>query len=373
MKYFTKKLLVASVSLAAATGAWAADKTPTLGDVLNASGVSVDGYIDYSHNHLSTNPGTPSYRVFDTEQSGFNLQMLDLRISSLPSNGFGGLAELNYGSDAQVIHSLGTNGFTGANPTSTSSFDVSQAYLQYAAGPLSVMAGKFVTLAGAEVIRSPDDVNFSRSFLFGYAIPFTHTGVRATYAPSDSLKFMAGINNGWDLAKQSARPSTSGKTAELGVSANPSKMLSLAAAYYNGKEQGVTGPDTRTVLDLVATVNATDALSFVLNYDNGQQDKGTATGGKAKWNGLAGYVNYTFTDQWRLSFRTEKFDDKDGFRTGTAQKLKENTLTVAYMPAKSLELRAEYRKDKSDKNVFTEGSNTKGTQNSLGLEALYKF
>lgn len=361
---FRKTILAVSLS-ACAGAAMAADKIPTLGDVLKASGINVDGYIDYSHNHLSTNTGTPSFRIFDTEHSGFNLQMLDLRISSLPSSGIGGLVELNYGPDANVIAAAGTN--------NTDETDVSQAYLQYATGPFSVMAGKFVTLAGAEVIRSPDDVNFSRSFLFGYAIPFTHTGVRAAYAPSDSLKFTAGINNGWDLWKQSARPGTSGKTAELGVSANPSKMLSLAAAYYNGKEQGTTGSGTRTLLDLVATINATDALSFVLNYDNGQQDKGTATGGKAKWNGLAGYVNYTLTDQWRLSFRTEKFDDKDGFKTGTKQKLKENTLTVAYMPAKSLELRAEYRKDKSDKNVFTENSSTKGTQNSLGLEALYKF
>ncbi|MHB8534342.1 MAG: outer membrane beta-barrel protein [Sulfuricaulis sp.] len=357
---------ILAVSLTACTGVtMAADKVPTLGEVLKVSGIDVDGYIDYSHNHLSTNTGTPSYRIFDTEHSGFNLQMLDLRVSSLPSSGIGGLVELNYGPDANVIASAGTN--------NTDEMDVQQAFIQYATGPFSVIAGKFVTLAGAEVIRSTDDTNYSRSFMFGYAIPFAHTGLRASYAPSDSLKFTAGINNGWDLLKQSARPSTTGNTAELGVSANPSKMFSLAAAYYNGKEQGVTGPDTRSLLDLVATVNATDALSFVLNYDNGQQDKGTATGGKAKWNGLAGYVNYTFTDQWRLSFRTEKFDDKDGFRTGTTQKLKENTLTVAYMPAKSLELRAEYRKDKSDKNVFTEGSGTKSTQNSIGLEALYKF
>jgi len=40
------------------------------------------------------------------------------------------------------------------------------------------MAGKFVTLAGSEVIWSPSNSNFSRSILFG-AIPFTHTGVRA--------------------------------------------------------------------------------------------------------------------------------------------------------------------------------------------------
>ncbi|MHB8743763.1 MAG: outer membrane beta-barrel protein [Sulfuricaulis sp.] len=374
-----RRTVLFAATISACTGAMAADKIPTLGDVLQASGISVDGYFDVSHNDLSTSPGSNTYRVFDTERRGFNLQMLDLRASSLPADGFGGLAELNYGSDAQVIHSFGTNGFTGT-PATTSSFDVSQAYMQYATGPFSVQAGKFVTLAGAEVIRSPDDTNFSRSYLFGYAIPFTHTGVRGNYAPSDAYKFTLGFNNGWDVARKSGEvaaangQTANGATTELGVSATPAKWVSLSGAYYNGSESiGTTTPGIRDVLDLVATFNVTDALNFVLNYDNGKQEHGTSSGGDAKWNGVAGYANYQFTDQWRLSFRTEKFDDKNGYRTGTTQTLKENTLTVAYIPAKSMELRAEYRKDKSDKNVFTDNGNLKATQNSIGLEALYKF
>jgi hypothetical protein len=43
------------------------------------------------------------------------------------------------------------------------------------------------------------------------------------------------------------------------------------------------------------------------------------------------------------------------------------------MPSKNVELRAELRKDKSDQSVFTEGGTTKKSQDSLGLEAIYKF
>jgi len=43
------------------------------------------------------------------------------------------------------------------------------------------------------------------------------------------------------------------------------------------------------------------------------------------------------------------------------------------MAAKSLELRGEYRKDKSDKNVFTESGSLQKSQSSLGFEAIYKF
>jgi hypothetical protein len=368
---FRKTILAASLS-ACAGAAMAADKVPTLGEVLKASDIAVTGYIDFSHNNLSTDAGSNTYRVFDTERRGFNLQMVDLSVGYLPANGFGGFAQLNGGSDARVIASAGTS--------NADDFEVQEAYLQYANGSFSVIGGKFATLAGAEVIESPANTNFSRSIMFGYAIPFTHTGLRAAYAVNDAVNVKVGLNNGWDVMKESAQTAASngqlasGKTLELGVSGSPVKMFSYAVAYYSGNESlGQTEPAERKVLDVVATINATDALSFVLNYDKGEQDKVATAGTKAKWNGLAGYVNYKFSNQWRLSFRTESFDDKNGYRTGTTQKLKENTLTLAHMPAGNLELRAEYRKDKSDKNVFTESGSLKKTQNSLGLEALYKF
>jgi len=47
------------------------------------------------------------------------------------------------------------------------------------------------------VIWSPSNANYSRSLLFG-SVPFTHTGVRGTFAVGDTLNLIAGINNGWD-------------------------------------------------------------------------------------------------------------------------------------------------------------------------------
>lgn len=374
---FRKTILAVSVSACSGL-AMAADKTPTMGEVLKASGVTVSGYIDYSYNDLSTDQGSNTYRSYDTERRGFNLQMVDLSVGYLPASGFGGFGELNYGSDAKT---------NAAAASSTADYtDVQQAYLQYASGPFTVMAGRYDTLAGAEVIQAPSNANFSRSFLF-YTEPAFHTGVRASYAASDALKFTAGVNNGWNVNKKSLKTtvgtpaqSPTGNTLELGVSGTPAKILSLSAAYYNGQESStpfgtaLSKAGTRSLLDLVATINATDALSFVLSYDTGKQQYGaTTTGGDAKWNGTAGYANYKFSDMWRVSLRTESFSDKNGAATGTTQKLKETTLTVGYAPASSLELRAEYRKDKSDKDVFTESGSLKKTQNSLGLEALYKF
>ncbi len=371
-----KKLLAAAVvgAFALPGAVFAADPpakpaVPTLDQVLEASGVSLGGYIDTAYSHLSGTglftSGTAN-RVFDTEPSSFNLHQAAITVAKQPKEGFGGLVNLTAGRDAKVIHAFDTN--------TESQFDVTQAFAQYATGPLTVIAGKYVTLAGAEVIASPSDVNYSRSILFGYAIPFTHTGLRATYAVSDMLSLIGGVNNGWDDIKDTNKQ----KTLELGLTLAPNKSLSFAAVDYVGTEQ-VAGPlDTtqgkRNVLDLVGTWTATDKLSVTLNYDYGSQENAVAGTSKAKWTGLAAYANYQFTDTWRLSVRGEYFNDKNGYRTGVVQKWKEGTITLAYLPTKSMEIRGELRGDKSDQSSFlkSDGSASK-TQSSYGVEAIYKF
>lgn len=368
MKNLSRWLLTAGVAVFFAAGAAvAAEKTPTLGDVLKASGLAVTGFIDVSYTNFDHD--APLLHVFDREPDSFNLHVVDVAVAHQPASGWGGFAQVDFGPDANVFAAAGTG--TGDE------LDVQEAYVQYATGPLTVMGGKFATISGAEVIESPSNLNFSRSFLFGFAIPFTHTGVRATYAASDALKLTAGVNNGWDVLKESASviapggAPADGKTVELGVSANLSKQLALAAALYNGEEPGVTDVDTRSLLDLVLTFNASDALSVVFNYDRGEQDKGTAAGGTANWDGWAGYVNFKLTDRWRVAGRTERFKDEDGFRTGASQTLKEVTATLAYAPTANSEVRFEVRQDDSNLRFFNGG--TDDSQRLFGIEAIYKF
>lgn len=389
MAHLRRTLLAASVAAACASAAMAEDKkmiekpaVPTLGQVMEATGISINGYVDTSYTYLS---GTGSFtsgtanRVFDTERKSFNVHMLDLTLSALPPEGWGGLVNLSAGSDAMVITPVGT---------AADEFDVTQAYVHFATGPWMVIGGKYVTLSGVEVIKSPANTNFSRSILFGYAIPFTHTGVRAYFTPNGSAAspdgkptFIFGINNGWDVLKESQQAAAAdggladGKTLELGFSMAPSKHLSLAASLYSGEESaGAATSDRRDLLDVVATFSVSDALSFVLNFDTARQQAALAGGGDAEWKGLAGYVNYKLGDQWRVSVRAEYFDDQDGFRTGVAQKWKEATATLAYSPSQNTELRAELRYDKSNVSSFNmPDGTTKDNQYSVGLEAIYKF
>ena len=376
MKIEKKTTLVLPI-LMAATAAMAQTTAPAAAPTNQAAGgLEFSGYIDASYNRLSQSnaftSGTAS-RVFDLEQKGAAIQQLAFTLAKQPKEGLGFLLNATFGRDADVINAYGL-GFGKNNK-----IDLTQAFAQYATGPWTVIGGKYVTLAGAEVIKSPANPNFSRSILFGYAIPFTHSGVRATYEVNDTLSLIGGVNNGWDAFKET----NGAKTLELGLTYAPSKAYSLGVQGYSGKERvgGLinTGPEgTRNLVDLVATFNATEKLTFIVNYDYGSQKNATlaaGNNGNAVWSGIAGYANYQINEQWRVSGRVEFFDDKDGYRTGVAQKWKEATLTVGYLPIKALELRGEIRADSSNVASFadTAGTSSSKSQRSLGLQAIYSF
>ncbi len=366
---------------------------PTLSDMLDASGVAVTGYLDVAFNKMNSTglqQGGVASRIFDTPGavagqnfSNFNLQQAAVIISKAPKEGLGGLVNITAGQDAPGIAATGM-GLGDPNHY----LDLTQAYASYATGPVTVIGGKFATLAGAEVITSPQDKNYSRAWMFGWG-PYTHTGMRATYVASDMVTLIGGVNNGWDQVSQIQ--GSSGKTGELGFVLTASPMFSLATTYLNGKEgstQGLTTAGTigtRSYLDMIGTINATDKLNFVADYANGKQDNVTLTGlaapVTAKWDALALYANYQFTDVWRTSYRHEMFDDKNGFRSGlliggiaTGQKLTSNTLTVGYAVDKKLEFRGEVRFDKSTQNAFVmSNGGVSNTQHSYALEAVYQF
>lgn len=378
-----KKIVLASAVsalFAAPVAAFAQAKPaiPTLGQIFEASGITASGYIDAGYGYLKNGAGFVGQRVFDTNPNSFALNQFGLTMAKQPKEGFGGLVNLTVGRDAEIIHSAPEL----AGPGS-SMFDVTQAYAQWAGGPLTVIAGKFTTLSGTEVIAPTGNMNISRSILFG-SVPFTHTGVRGTWALSDTFSLIAGLNNGWDQLTDSNK----GKTVELGLTANPVKPLNIALSAYSGKENAaqsgaaLAGPDgTRTSVDLVVSYQITDPLSVGIEYLNVQQknyvnltDGSTMTG---KFSGFAGYITYMFTPKFRGTVRLESTDDKDGERFGspaTAQKFKEGTLTVAYLPADSFELRAELRQDQADQKAFSDSAgNTSKSQSSVAFSALYKF
>lgn len=362
--------LVAAAALATPMPgrAWAAGSTAeTLAQMLSASGITESGYIAASYYHSS---GGNTFHQFDTGHDSFQLDQAGLTLAYQPKQGFGALVNVIAGDDAKIV-----NAAESTSGSSNSLFDILQAYVQYVRGNLTVQAGKFTTLAGAEVIAPTGDTNYSRSLLF-FAEPMTHTGVRVTYAVNDSLSVIVGINNGWNYTSVNA----GSKTGEFGIALTPTRSLSITAQAYIGKDP--VDLAKRTFFDTVATYNATSALSFTVSYDWGRQDASAVTSG-GEWDGVAGYVNYQISRQWRVSLRAEELDDRDGFMLGTPQKVKEGTVTFGYDPIPAFELRIEGRYDTSNRPTFTytrlrAGTGTAVTtfsshQTELALQGVYKF
>jgi hypothetical protein len=74
-----------------------------------------------------------------------------------------------------------------------------------------------------------------------------------------------------------------------------------------------------------------------------------------------------------VAVRGELFDDADGYRTGTKQKLTGITLTPEYKISDRLVFRTELRLDGSDQNAFHKRSDTVSSQNTIGANLLYVF
>jgi hypothetical protein len=352
-----------------ALGQAAAPAAPTLDKVLEASGLSLSGYVDTAYQHADRNIETPNFstRVFDSQNNSFVLHQVGLQMAKQPKEGFGGLVNITAGRDAGIIRSF---------DSTDSTFDVTQAYAQYATGALTLMAGKFTTLHGTEVIWSPSNANFSRSILFG-SVPFTHTGVRGVYTMSDKANFTVGVNNGWDQA----RDANKGKTLELGTTITPIKPVSVSASYYGGQEPSpITAVNgRRDSFNLVGTYTPIEPLSLGLEYLRVQQKEALADGSKGKYSGFAGYVSYTFMPKLKGTVRAETFNDKDGLHFTTVpagtpgSKYKEFTLTLAYLAADNFELRGEVRTDRANNPVFTDDSSFSKTLTTFAVQALYKF
>lgn len=315
--------------------------------------------------------GLISNRVFDTVDK--RPQFHNLNLQAAYTGPIGGKLELSFGDDADVINSYPKFG-------TQSSVDVTQAYISFTQGKFTLIGGKFETLAGAEVIESPSNLNFSRSFLFGLAVPFTHTGGRLTYAANDKLSLIAGLNKGWDTTKTiSSNGDNNRLTTELGLAFNPTSAFSLTAQGYNGTV-AVADPAAnrkRSLVDIVGTYHFNPNVEAVINFDSGSETNfALSTGGigTASWNGIAGYISDNITPKLSATLRAETFTDKGGSRTGTDQLLKEATLTFAYTLNPNVILRLEGRKDHSSQSTFALSNGLTRTYNdTIGFETLVKF
>ena len=337
--------------------------------------INLSGFIDTSYVYNLNGPDsrTNTARVFDRDANNFNLQAAELVFEKLPpdAGGVGFRTDLFFGEDAEVITPTGST---------IDQFDLQQAYISLKP-PLNfnlpfgnwqwIKIGKFVTMHGAEVIEAKDNWNFTRSLLFGYAIPFTHTGIRAGYQLFDGLSAYFGVVNGWDNVKDNNKT----KSVEGALAWTASDKLSFNLAGMYGPEQTSNDHSQRGLVDFLATYKPFNKWTFMLNADYAHEQDAVTKGKNGYWSGVAAYAKYDVNEWMSFVNRTEFFSDPQGLRVvaGTPQELWETTWTLELRPYKNFITRLEYRRDESSALIFADDKKSVDNQDTIGLEMLYTF
>jgi len=356
-----------------ATPAPAATPAPTgLAGLLGPTTLS--GFVDVYYGYNSNQPigRTTAFRNFDINSGQFGLNMIELVADKAPdatASRLGYHVALGFGQAMNIVNSTEPGQF----PTE-SNFDqyLKEGYLEYLAPigkGLQINVGKFVTPAGAEVIETKDNWNYSRGLLFALAIPYFHFGTSAKYAFNSKFALTGYLVNGWN----NSIDNNSGKTTGFSAAWTPNSKFSLIQNYLVGPEQFNDNSNFRHLSDTVVSFSPNSKLSFLANYDYGH-DHLSGAPFSVHWSGIAGYIKYAPNDKWAFAGRGEYFSDNGGTQSGTPQKLSEFTLTLQRMLASKLMTRLEFRRDMSDQNVFPDhASGLKDSQNTVTLGMVYAF
>jgi len=366
----------------------------TVDELRAALGFSMYFQGGYVYNTRNPSSQENDLRIFDHEANSFMLDLAQIRFQKdADVGGLGYNFKFSFGETAKFIHSAGLgpqtlSPQTSTGVTDTTPFDLTQAFVTYNAPlgkGLQFSFGKFVAPETAEVIEAIDNFNYSRSFLFNYAVPFTLTGVKTYYAFCDAFNAAFYLVNAWDRTTDN----NTGKTVGLSFGVTPVQPFNMAFNFLYGPEGDSNSSNNRFLFDWVGTLNATKNLTFVLNTDWATEQGVLTTVGprNARWYGVAGYAKYSFNEWFAVALRGEWFNDPEGVRTysamtsatstpptlsnGIGQTLKEGTFTTEFKVAKNLILRPEYRHDWSDQYSFDAGRYK--TQDTLSVGAMYLF
>ena len=325
---------------------------------------AVDAYYGYNVNGVD-----PELHVFDIENDTLALSLAELTMGkdTNMTSRVGFRVDLNFGSTVDVV--------TSAERWLSDQDGLKHVLQAYGsvqiAESFSLDGGKFVTPIGSEVIQSWGNWNYTRSILFGYAIPFYHVGLRANWEASETVSLAGFLVNGWNNGSTMNGP----PTFALGATITPSDRVTWVANVMTGPEESVNAladpsDELLTVFDTTLTFDVNDRLSLMGNAVYGTW---SALGQDVTWSGFDLYARVRATNKLWLAGRYEWVNDEDGFMT-IGQKAQSITLTTDFLVRKALRVRFEYRTDFTPDPHFTSNDGILETsQTTLTVGLVYGF
>lgn len=301
---------------------------------------TLSGSVDVYHSsNLKKNSLGSVGILSDVPANGFGLGMVNT-IFAYEKGKAGVVADLAYGPRAGAA-----NMYQGA---------INQLYAYYkASDKLTLTLGQFNTFLGYEVISPTGNFNYSVSYLFN-AGPFSHTGIKADYAASEDLSFMFAITNPHGVT--------------LGANPTSDYQLGFQTGYkgqYFNLAYGADGFGFTDVLYLDYTGGFDVSDSFYLGINAAYSNSSDADAG---YQGLALYLQNTFSDTFSLGFRPEFFTYTGAVDTNVSA----FTLTGNLSLTDSLVIIPEVRIDSSS-DLIIPGFPTEKSMTGATLAAVYSF
>jgi hypothetical protein len=329
---------------------------------LDVSGM-IDGYYSFNFNRPNTSDIFPDQvnqlYNFNDKTDQFELSSAKLTLNHAPDP-VGADIDFIYGRTNDLINNSASN-------TTTTTFVASQLpYLEQAfislkpakAKGFELDFGKWVTSAGAEVIESYNNWNYSRSLLFVNAIPYWHFGARTSLPVSktDTVGFQ--LFNGWNNVSKS-----NGGVSGAFTNALVTPKVTWDLNYLVGPENSNTDAGLRNLIDTTVLFTPPGKFNAYVNFDYGMNQNEVVSQGNSKlvtWDGVAFAFHEQANAKNAIAGRFEWFDDANGNQTGTyptGNTLYEGTFTYEYKWIEGALMRVEYRIDKSNLQYFDKLAN----------------
>lgn len=337
----TRLIAQAIAAMLTVTGSALAETNPEPPKPIDFSGF-VDAYYAWSSNDPASNenfvPGTGT-TAKRSDELALNLACLEVSRQGAP---LGFKLSLVAGNGTEIVHAGEPQGAA----TGPDTYEhIYEAWISYKPSErLTLKAGVYPSHIGFEGFFSKDNWNYTRSWL-GEFSPYYQTGVNAAYQFDDRWSGELHLLNGWQIIGENNDAKAVG--ARIAYS---NDRLSASLNTFSGPELANNDDDWRHFGDMLVVWKATPRLSVGASLDRGHQEMPEADA--ADWTGVGGYMRYVINERGAIAIRVEQFDDPDNGISGTAQKLREGTLTFEYRPVEKLILKLEARHDRSTEAVF---------------------
>lgn len=308
--------------------AWTLDSVILPNSDLNVAGWSQWGYH------------TDNDGVFNTRPDRFEAQQQYLYLEKVADGsngvGFGGRADILYGTDAQNTQSFGNppGSFDFRNGWDHGAYGwaMPQLYGEIASGDLSVKVGHFYTLLGYQVVPATGNFFYSIPYTFNFSEAFTHTGALATYKGFEDVTFYGGWTLGWDTGFDQLGNGNSflgGATVNMGENVAVTYICTAGDLGWIGEGYSHA---------IVSTAKLTDTIDYVFqtDYIRVEDSVNAADGGIYDTIGINQYLFYTVNARTKLGARLEWWN-ADG------NSVNEMAYGVNYKPHANVIVRPEIR------------------------------